>query len=107
MQPQSRLGDFSLVPKDDHHKCPQCPHLAMGPAETGSPNVIVNNRLALRVTDSGHHKSCCDSEKWEAVAGSHTVIINGLRAHRLGDRDHHCGGPGFMIQGSGDVLVGG
>jgi uncharacterized Zn-binding protein involved in type VI secretion len=42
-----------------------------------------------------------------AVAGSKTVLINNLPAHRLGDLDQHCGGPGFMIMGSTNVLVGG
>jgi hypothetical protein len=42
-----------------------------------------------------------------AVAGSQTVSINNLQAHRLNDRDQHCGGPGYMIQGSPDMMVGG
>jgi uncharacterized Zn-binding protein involved in type VI secretion len=44
---------------------------------------------------------------WTAAAGSGTVNINGKAAHRLGDQDTHCGGSGKMIEGSGDVLVGG
>lgn len=107
MQPQSRLGDNSLVPADTHHKCPGCPHRCIGPAETGSPDVNVNNRPALRVTDSGIHSHCCGPNTWVAVSGSQTVIINNLPAHRLGDYDRHCGGPGYMIQGSPDLLVGG
>jgi uncharacterized Zn-binding protein involved in type VI secretion len=107
MQPQSRLGDNSLVPKDDHKKCPRCAHRCVGPAETGSPDVSVDNRPALRVSDSGRHSECCDSNTWVAISGSQTVLINNLPAHRLGDRDRHCGGPGFMIQGSPHLLVGG
>lgn len=107
MQPQSRLGDFSKVPADTHHKCPRCPHVCVGPAETGSLNVIVNALPALRVTDRGIHSHCCGPNTWVAVAGSKTVLINNLPAHRLGDLDQHCGGPGFMIMGSTNVLVGG
>jgi len=43
---------------------------------------------------------------WTATAGSATVLINGRPAHRMGDTDTHCGGVGFMIEGSPDVLVG-
>jgi uncharacterized Zn-binding protein involved in type VI secretion len=107
MQPQSRLGDQSLVPADNHHKCPRCAHVCVGPAETGSFNVMVNTLPALRVTDSGVHSHCCGPNTWVAVAGSKTVMINNLPAHRLGDQDMHCGGPGYMIQGSANVLVGG
>jgi hypothetical protein len=34
-------------------------------------------------------------------------LINNLPAHRMGDQDIHCGGPGFLIEGSPDVIVGG
>jgi len=61
----------------------------------------------LRVSDTGIHSLCCGPNTWVAVAGSLTVLINNLPAHRLGDQDRHCGGPGFMIQGSQDLLVGG
>ena len=106
VQPQSRLGDKSLVPADTHGKdC--CPHECIGPAVTGSPDVMVNSRPALRVTDTGIHALCCGPNTWVAVEGSTTVLINSLQAHRLEDLDQHCGGPGFMLEGSPDVLVGG
>ena len=107
MQPQSRLGDNYLVPADNHHQCPRCAHVCVGPAETGSPDVSANNRPALRVSDSGRHSHCCGPNTWVATAGSQTVLVNNLQAHRLGDSDRHCGGPGYMIQGSPDILVGG
>lgn len=107
MKPQSRLGDNSLVPSDTHHKCPRCPHKCVGPAQTGSPDVKVNSRPALRVSDTGRHSHCCGPNTWVAIAGSKTVLINNLQAHRLGDADRHCGGPGYMIQASRDVMVGG
>jgi uncharacterized Zn-binding protein involved in type VI secretion len=34
-------------------------------------------------------------------------MINGKPAHRMGDMDQHCGGVGQLIEGSGDVIVGG
>jgi uncharacterized Zn-binding protein involved in type VI secretion len=79
----------------------------IGPAIIGSPNVLVNNLPALRVGDKGIHMVCCGPNTWTAVAGSATVMINNLPAHRLGDQDMHCGGPGTLIEGSPDVLVGG
>lgn len=105
MQPQTRLGDNSFVPVDTHGKdC--CPHACRGPAETGSPDVYVNNKNALRVTDTGIHSQCCGPNTWVATQGSQTVIINGLQAHRLYDVDTHCGGLGYMVEGSPDVFVG-
>ncbi|MCW5980952.1 MAG: PAAR domain-containing protein [Bryobacteraceae bacterium] len=106
MKPQSRLGDRSHVPVDTHfNSC--CPHDCIGPAVTGSPNVVVNSQPALRVTDTGVHALCCGPNTWVAVEGSQTVLINNLSAHRLDDLDQHCGGPGQMVDGSPDVLVGG
>jgi uncharacterized Zn-binding protein involved in type VI secretion len=106
MAKQSRLGDSSEVPSDTHDR-PRCPHKCVGPAESGSPDVKVNGLPALRVTDTGVHSECCGPNTWIATEGSATVFINNLEAHRLGDADQHCGGPGYMIEGSDDVLVGG
>lgn len=104
--PQSRLGDKSMVPADSHG-CPACPHPCVGPAVGGSPDVFVNGKPALRVSDPGVHAACCGPNTWTAKAGSGTVIINGLKAHRQGDADSHCGGTGKMIEGSGNVFTGG
>jgi len=106
MPPQSRLGDKSNVPADGHG-CPGCPHNCTGPAISGSPNVMVNSRPALRVGDNGVHAACCGPNTWVAIKGSGTVLINNKSAHRLNDADAHCGGIGKMIEGSGDVIVGG
>ncbi len=105
MQPQSRFGDQSYVPVDTHGK-PCCPHECIGPATDGSPDVYVNGRPALRVTDSGVHAACCGPNTWVAKEGSSVVLINNLESHRLFDADMHCGGPGFMVEGSEDVFVG-
>lgn len=106
MPPQSRLGDKSLNPADAHG-CPACPHPVQGPAIMGSPNVMVNNKPALRVGDQGIHAACCGPNMWVASVGSSTVLINSMPAHRLGDQDQHCGGIGKMIEGSSNVIVGG
>ncbi len=106
MPPMGRLGDMSQAPIDIHG-CPACPHPVVGPAVTGSPDVLVNGRPALRVGDQGVHMVCCGPNMWEAKMGSATVLINNKAAHRLGDMDKHCGGVGQLIEGSPDVLVGG
>jgi uncharacterized Zn-binding protein involved in type VI secretion len=106
MPPQCRLGDKSQVPADAHG-CVACPHSCIGPAVKGSPDVMVNNRPAIRATDNGIHAACCGPNTWIAQQGSGVVIINGLKAHRLGDADQHCGGMGKMVEGSDDVITGG
>ena len=106
MPPQSRLKDMSLVPADAHG-CPACPHPCVGPAITGSPDVLTNDEPSLRVDDVGVHAACCGPNMWVAVVGSGTVLINDKAAHRLNDMDAHCGGVGMMIQGSPDVITGG
>lgn len=106
MPPQGRLSDKSNVPADAHG-CPACPHPCVGPAIVGSPNVMVNKRPALRVTDKGIHAACCGPNMWEATQGSGTVKFNNLAAHRQGDQDKHCGGMGQLIEGSNNVMTGG
>ncbi|HLH38740.1 MAG TPA: PAAR domain-containing protein [Bryobacteraceae bacterium] len=105
MQPQTRVGDRSQVPADAHGKiC--CPHNATGPGIQGSPDVLVNNQPALRQFDPGIHSACCGPNTWIAIEGCEQVLINNLPAHRRFDLDQHCGGMGFMIEGSPDVYVG-
>ncbi len=105
MPPMGRLGDRSKAPADAHG-CPGCPHNVQGPAVTGSHSVFVNNKPALRVTDTGLHAPCCGPNIWQAAMGSCTVFIDYLPAHRKGDLDVHCGGVGKLIDGSPDVIVG-
>ncbi len=105
MPEMGRLGDKSEA-KGDGHGCPACPHNVTGPAVTGSPDVLVNNKPALRVTDMGIHGACCGPNLWQAAIGSGTVLINSLAAHRKGDTDVHCGKDGELIEGSPDVDVG-
>jgi len=105
MPPQGRLGDRSIIPADAHG-CPTCAHPCVGPAITGSEDVTVNGRPALRVGDHGVHSACCGPNTWQAIRGSGTVKINDRPAHRLGDSDQHCGGCGNLLEGSPDVIVG-
>ena len=105
MPAQSRLGDRSFA-SSDAHGCPGCPHVVTGPAISGSPDVTVNARPAVRAGDTGTHSSCCGPNTWKAVGGSKTVFINGKPAHRQGDADQHCGGMGSTIEGSPNVFVG-
>lgn len=106
MPGQGRLGDKSEA-KVDAHGCPGCPHDVTGPAVTGSEDVLVNNRPALRMGDMGIHAACCGPNMWVALSGSSTVLINFRPAHRKDDIDMHCGGPGKLTEGSDDVIVGG
>lgn len=105
MPPAGRLGDQAQVPADAHG-CPGCPHPAIGPAVSGSGDVNINGRPALRVGDRGMHAACCGSNTWEAVKGAPGVFINGKPAHRLGDAVQHCGGAGKLVEGSGNVDIG-
>lgn len=105
MAGQGRLGDKAYVPLDAHG-CPFCPHPATGPAIAGSFDVFVNRRPALRVGDPGIHAACCGRNIWQASAGSETVFINGRSAHRLHDATRHCGGDGWLVEGSPNVIVG-
>ena len=106
MPEQTRVGDLSFVPADAHG-CIACPHPCIGPARKGSPDVMVNGIPAIRVTDPGEHKLCCGPNSWIAKDGSATVFINNLKAHRKGDSDQHCGGMGYMVTASMNVITGG
>ncbi len=103
----SSLTSNSQVIGGDAHGCPACPHPAIGPATTGSPDVRVNAKPALRVNDMGVHAACCGPNTWMAAKGSGTVFINQRAAVRMGDQTQHCGGAGKMIQGSPNVNAGG
>jgi hypothetical protein len=104
MPGQGRLGDKGQVPIDTHG-CPACPHPAVGPAIVGSPDVLCNERPALRVGDKGIHAACCGTNMWTATKGATTVFINNKAAHRLKDEQQHCGGRGQLIEGSANVVV--
>jgi uncharacterized Zn-binding protein involved in type VI secretion len=101
-----RLGDKAQG-ASDAHGCPGCPHPVVGPAISGSSNVNINSRPALRVDDTGIHAACCGANMWQAAEGSATVFINGKPAVRQNDPTRHCGGQGKLIEGSDNVFIGG
>ena len=69
----------------------------------GSPDVLINFKPALRVTDPGVHAAGCGPNMWQANRGSATVLIDNLSAFRLGDVSHHRQfAPGNLIEGSPD-----
>lgn len=105
MSRAGRVGDVAHVPSDSHD-CPHCPHVAMGPAVSGSNNVLINNRCALRANDKGLHVACCDNNRWLAQGGAKFVLINNRRPHRLGDPTAHCGGRGVLLGASNNVCIG-
>ena len=92
----TRLGDNNT----GHDSCPP---VALA---SGSPNVIVNGKLAGRVGDSYEVHSCPDHGPHSGVisSGSSTVFINGRAAGRIGD-PVSCGGS--VAEGSPNVFVGG
>jgi len=105
MPGQGRLGDKAHV-SVDAHGCPGCPHPGTGPGISGSTNVLINGRPALRVGDAGIHAACCGPNTWTAQSGAPSVFINGKAAFRMNDVARHCGGVGKLIEGSPDVIVG-
>lgn len=80
-----------------------CPPVALA---SGSSNVFINGRAAVRVGDS-YSSHSCDVHLPHVGAissGSSSVFINGLAAGRIGD-SVSCGGS--VAQGSSDVFIGG
>lgn len=105
--PVCRLGDLALC-KEDKHGCPGCPHVVIGPAIGGSPDVSVEGRPVLRMGDPGIHAACCALNIWKAVDGSSGVFVNGKPVVRVQDRTRHCASSvGEMLTGSPTVSVGG
>lgn len=105
MQNQGRVGDMALCPSDGHG-CPACAHPVMGPAVSGSSNVLVNGLPALREGDPGIHAACCGPNQWQAKGGAPYVLINNKAAFRRQDPTSHCGGSGMLMVGSPNVFVG-
>src|SRR6185312_13344371 len=69
-----------------------------GEASAGSPDVIIDNRAALRAGDGG--------QGFHTTDGSAGVFIDGLPAIRQGDPTDHKGTQGEVLQGSPDVIIG-
>lgn len=105
--PAARVQDNAQSQPHVHN--PQAgARLAVGSILTGSPDVLINGRPAVRVQDSGTAAGCGGPGDFTIIKGSATVLINGHPAARMGDRTLHCGmAPGTIIQGSPTVLIGG
>ena len=94
------------------HGCPAEPHVVIGTAVSGSPDVFVNSLPAFRQNDNGIHAACCRMNTFVGFMGSTSVYINGKAAIRQGDQTKHCNGPGdggfgSMTAGSPTVWCGG
>ena len=101
-----RLTDIHFNPSDCCG-CPSCCHVVSGPAVTGSADVLTNNLPTLRknFTDMGVHCCCCGPNIWGTMIGSSDVLINNQGAVRHSDINWCCGGIGYMITASSDVIV--
>jgi uncharacterized Zn-binding protein involved in type VI secretion len=104
MPAAARLGDKAQVDADAHG-CPACPHPAVGPIVTGSPDVFVNKKPSARKDDLGIHAICCGPNNFQIAKGSPDVYVNGKPMARMQDDCKHCGGKGPIIEGSPDVLI--
>jgi uncharacterized Zn-binding protein involved in type VI secretion len=93
--PAGRIGDRS-----------SCAASSGGPAATGSANILINGRRALRVGDHGLELGCCGGARWEAEDGAPAVLFNGKLAHRVRDPGTHVGSHGALVEGAANVLIG-
>lgn len=71
-----------------------------------SSNVFINGAPGLRISDLGIHAACCNANMWQITGASGQVFLNGAQLVRQGDPTQHCGGPGMMIEASGNVVDG-
>ncbi|MCY0095196.1 PAAR domain-containing protein [Hoeflea ulvae] len=95
-QPAARVSDM--------HTCPMVnpgpvPHVGGPILPACSPNILIGNLPAARVTD----KALCTGPIDMIVKGSATVLFNNLPAARLGDTTAH---GGVIISGMVSVLIG-
>jgi uncharacterized Zn-binding protein involved in type VI secretion len=97
----ARLGDISGAAAAQGSPC-----ISGGPAITGSANVLINERPALRVGDEGVNAICGHGHLWKAMVGAPRVLINDHLAHRQSDAAEHCNEMGKTLQGSSNVLIG-
>lgn len=85
-----------------NHQCPMCsgttPHVG-GPVLNGSPNVIINGKLAARMGDM----CTCSGPPDTIVQGNPTVLINGIPIATVGSMTAH---GGVIITGENNVLIG-
>ena len=89
----ARVGD-SVLGLPHGHGCPACPHPVSGSIISGSPNVLIDGRPAVRVGDRGVACCCCGPNTFVIKTGDLNVLIDGKPAARLQDQTQHCGGAG-------------
>jgi hypothetical protein len=76
---------------------------------SGEPTVLINGRPAARIGDRiqtprfQHPVACVGGP---ILSGSSTVFIGGMPAARLGDPAATVRGPGTIVSGSPNVLIG-
>ena len=94
-KPAARLGDIG-----SGHGC-----FPPSAAVSGSGDVIINNKPAVRQSDAYAAHSCsrCSPHGRALAAGSSTVFFNNLQAGRVGD-PIDCGGSD--ASGSPNVFIG-
>ena len=92
-----RNGDISMG-----HASPTPNPFHLGNYNSGSDDVFVNGKKAIRIGDT---LSCTDKAK----AGSTDVFINGIGVHRIDDATsgHGSWRPSIAQTGSEDVIVNG
>src|SRR5204862_6077756 len=106
MPAAARLGDKAQVDAESHG-CPACPHAAVGPIVTGSPDVLINSKPAARQDDLGIHAACCGPNTFTIKKGSPTVYVTGNPFPRMNDQPKHCGASGPIIKASPVVHIDG
>ncbi|MBI5858820.1 MAG: PAAR domain-containing protein [Sphingobacteriales bacterium] len=88
--------------KGDSHGCPACPHPAVGPITTGSPDILIYGHPAARVGDVGYHMVCCGPNTFTILSGDDEVLINGKAAALFEfSKTQHCGSIGNICKASG------
>lgn len=81
----------------DAHGCPACPHVVVGPVQSGSPEILLDGKPAARVDDFGIHAACCGPNMFHILDGDEEVLIHGKAAAMRGSKTQHCGGEGEII----------
>ena len=97
-KPAARLTDLHTCPMVTPG-VPPIPHVGGPILPACSPNVIIGNLPAARVTD----KALCVGPMDVIVQGSPTVHFNNLMAARVGDMTAH---GGVIVVGMVNVLIG-
>ena len=98
MPPETRVGQDSHV----GHASPTPNPFHSTPYASGSPNVLTNGSLTVRIGDA---TACGDP----ATGGSGSVFVNGIPVHRQGDGTggHGSWVPNASASGSPNVIAGG